>query len=241
MARKKEKVEATGTWLNTYSDMITLMLCFFVALFDTSDADSAAAAQMMSSMDNIGVGPGTGGTTLSSGKLADLGNTIASLPSMEKGKFFGPSLKKATSLFNPEIKSNKVRVTSDERGVVITLASDAFFKPASAEVNIEDTRDLLVRLAEFLKSESVSGRKFRIEGHTDSSAVDPDGPWASNWELSAARAINTLHYLSDFGVDESRFQVAGFAGTMPIASNDTPEGRAYNRRVDIIVLDSAHL
>jgi chemotaxis protein MotB len=241
MGRKREKVESAGTWLNTYSDMVTLMLCFFVALFDTSDADSVQAQQLISSMNNIGVGAGTGGTTLSPGKLAELGNTVASLPSMEKGKFLGTSLKKATSLFQPEIKSNKVRITSDERGVVITLASDGFFRPASAQVDIEATRDLLVRLAEFLKSEAVAGRKFRIEGHTDSSAIDPKGIWKSNWELSAARAINTLHYLTDFGADERRFQVAGFADTMPIASNATEEGRAYNRRVDIIVLDPAHL
>jgi len=241
MARQREKVESQGTWLNTYSDLVTLMLCFFVAMFDTSDADSVQAQQMISSMNNIGVGAGTGGTTLSPGKLAELGNTVSSLPSMEKGRALGTAMKKAISLFQPEIKSNKVRVSSDERGVVITLASDGFFKPASADVNIEETRDLLIKLSELLKSEGVANRKFRIEGHTDDSAVDPRGKWASNWELSAARAINTLHYLSDFGVDERRFQVAGFADTVPIASNATEEGRAYNRRVDVIVLDPAHL
>jgi chemotaxis protein MotB len=245
MARKQEKIEAQGTWLNTYSDLVTLMLCFFVAMFNPSDTDTVEAQQMISSMNNIGVGSGvgtgTGGNTLSPGKLAELGNTVASLPSMEKGKYLGPALKKATSLFQPEIKSNKVRITSDERGVVITLASDGFFRPASAQVDIENTRDLLVRLAEFLKSDAVAGRKFRIEGHTDSSPIDPKGIWKSNWELSAARAINTLHYLTDFGADDRRFQVAGFADTVPIASNATEEGRAYNRRVDIIVLDPAHL
>lgn len=240
--RKRESVQSAGTWLNTYSDMVTLMLCFFVALFNTSEADTVQVQQMISSMSNIGIGAaGAGGNTISAGKLAELGNTVASLPSMERGKFLGTALKKATSLFQPEIKSNKVRITSDERGVVITLASDGFFRPASAEVDIEATRDLLVRLAEFLKSEAVAGRKFRIEGHTDASPIDPRGPWKSNWELSAARAINTLHYLSDFGADERRFQVAGFADTVPIASNATEEGRAYNRRVDIIVLDEAHL
>jgi chemotaxis protein MotB len=71
--------------------------------------------------------------------------------------------------------------------------------------------------------------------------VDPEGPWESNWELSTARSISVLRYLADFGIDERRFQVAGFAATMPLASDDTPEGRAYNRRVDIIVLDDGHL
>jgi len=149
--------------------------------------------------------------------------------------------KKAVSLFQPEIKSNKVRISSDERGIIISLASDAFFRPASADINIEETRTMLVRLSELLKSEELTGRKFRIEGHTDSAPTDPAGPWQSNWELSAARALGVLHYLSDFGVPEQRFQVSGLAATVPIADDSTEEGRAYNRRVDIIILDDAHL
>ena len=64
--------------------------------------------------------------------------------------------------------------------------------------------------------------------------------YESNWELSAARAVNVLHYLSDFGVDEKQFSIAGYADTRPKFSNDTEEGRAYNRRVDIIILDEGH-
>ena len=62
----------------------------------------------------------------------------------------------------------------------------------------------------------------------------------SNWELSATRAANVLHYLADFGVDETVFSIAGYADTQPKFKNDTAEGRAYNRRVDIIVLDEGH-
>ena len=153
----------------------------------------------------------------------------------------GTALRKAISVFSPEIRSNMVRITHDERGIVITLASDAFFNPASARINIEATRDILLRLGGYLASEDLAGRKFRVEGHTDDVDVDPAGPWDSNWELSAIRAINVLHYLADLGIDERRFQVAGFANTAPVATNDTPEGRAYNRRVDIIILDDGHL
>ncbi|MDR3122396.1 MAG: OmpA family protein, partial [Treponema sp.] len=163
------------------------------------------------------------------------------LPAMEKGTSLGTALRKAISLFNPEVKSNKVKVTHDERGLVISLASDAFFNPASARINVEQTRDILLRLGTLLASEDLSGRKFRVEGHTDDVPVDPAGPWESNWELSTARSISVLHYLTDLGIDEKRFQVAGFAATMPIASDDTAEGRAYNRRVDVIVLDDGHL
>ena len=244
MAKKKKEAAGGGgapEWIVTYSDMVTLLLTFFAALFNVSEVDEVQLQQMISSLNNIGMGAMEGGATLTAGRNADLGNTIMSLPSMEKGKSLSTAKKKATSLFAPEVKSNKVRVTTDERGLVISLASDAFFAPASAQVNIEETRDILLRLGALLNSEELAGRKFRIEGHTDSSPVDPNGPWPSNWELSAARSINVLKYLTDIGVEEKRFQVAGFADTVPVASNDTAEGRAYNRRVDIVILDEGHL
>ncbi len=243
MARKKkvQNLGGIGEWIVTYGDMVTLLLCFFIALFDTSEIEPAQMNQMISSLANIGMGSSTGGNTLSVGRLAELGNSVMSLPSMEKGKMLATAKKKAVSLFQPEIKSNKVRISSDERGIIISLASDAFFKPASADINIEETRTMLIRLSELLKSQELAGRKFRIEGHTDSASTDPAGPWQSNWELSTARALGVLHYLSDFGVPEQRFQVSGLAATVPIADDSTEEGRAYNRRVDIIILDDAHL
>ncbi|MDR1956117.1 MAG: flagellar motor protein MotB [Treponema sp.] len=243
MARKqkKEAEGVKGEWIVTYSDMVTLLLCFFVALFEVNEVDPGRMSALLSALANVGMGNSSGGETLSAGKSVELGNTISSLPSMDKGRFLGQALRRAMSLFSPEVKSNKVRITHDERGLVINLASDAFFAPASARINIEETRDILLRLAGLLNSEEVRGRKFRIEGHTDAVPVDPDGPWESNWELSTARSIAVLHYLTDLGVEEKRFQVAGFADTMPISKNDTPEGRAYNRRVDIIILDDGHL
>jgi len=243
MAKKqrKEAEEVKQGWIVTYCDMVQLMLCFFVALFNPEDIDPGQLAAMISSFSNYGLGSSSGGTTLSVGKSADLGNSINTLPALDRGRSLGTSLRRAISLFNPEVRSNKVKVTQDERGLVISLASDAFFDPASARVIIEETRDLMIRLASLLNSNEVGGRKVRIEGHTDSVDVDPSGPWQDNWQLSSERARAVLRYLSDFGVEERRFQVAGFADTMPVSSNATPEGRAYNRRVDIIIIDDGHL
>jgi chemotaxis protein MotB len=221
--------------------MVTLMLCFFVALFNPDEADPAQLAALASAFNNAGLGASLGGNTFSIGKSADLGNNINSLPAQDRGQSLGTALRRAVSLFQPEIRSNKVRVSHNERGLVISLASDAFFNPASARINIDETRDILLRLGTLLASDEVRGRKFRIEGHTDDTPVDPDGPWESNWELSARRSISVLHYLTGIGVEESRFQVAGFADTMPVSRNDTPEGRAYNRRVDVVILDEGHL
>jgi chemotaxis protein MotB len=244
MAKKKKKEGGGPTgqeWLTTYSDMVTLMLCFFAIMFNPDEVTPASTAQIAVSFMARGMGANSGGNTISPGKLAELGNSVLSLPAMDKGKSMGTALRKAVSIFAPEVQSKKMSVTSDERGIIISLASDAFFQPASARINIESTRDILLRLGTLLASEDLAGRKFRIEGHTDSSGVDPAGPWTSNWELSAARSISILNYLAGLGIPEKRFQVAGFADTMPIASDDTPQGRAYNRRADIVILDEGHL
>jgi chemotaxis protein MotB len=243
MAKKKKKDSGGvgGEWIVTYSDMVTLMLCFFVALFNPDDVNPTQLEALISTFANIGQGAQTGGNTLSSGKSADLGNTVMSLPSMEKGRAMGAAMNIAASLFHSETRSNKVKVTSDERGLVISLASDVFFNPASARINVEQTRDILLRLGTLLESPDVRNRRIRIEGHTDDVAVDPAGPWESNWQLSSMRSINVLRYLADLGVNEDRFQVAGFAHTMPVSRNDTDEGRAYNRRVDIIIIEDGHL
>lgn len=182
----------------------------------------------------------SGGLSLSAGMLSDLGNNINSLPSTEKGRSLGTAKKKAVSLFAPDNKSNRITVTSDERGLVITLLSDNFFEPGSAELNISETRETLLRLTEFFNSPEVADRRYRIEGHTDDTPVPSDSKFPSNWELSAARAANVLHYLADYGVKENNFAIAGYADTRPKFTNDTPEGQAYNRRVDIIILDEGH-
>jgi len=250
MAKRERKKVAPppSTALNTYADMVTLMLCFFVIFFNPDEVTQAQLDAVSTSLQTGGIGAMPGGMTLAQGRMAEMGNTIMSLPSMDRGRSLGSALRRAVSVFSPEIRSNRVRVTHDERGLVITLASDAFFEPASARINLEasvpgvpSAREILLRLGSYLASDDLAGRKFRIEGHTDSVDVDPTGPWPSNWDLSAARSISILRYLADLGIEERRFQIAGFADTVPIASNDTPQGRAYNRRVDIIILDDGHL
>jgi chemotaxis protein MotB len=242
MAKKKKKDagEASSAWIVTYSDMVTLMLCFFVALFNPEDVDPSQLAALITAFSNTGIGVSPGGKTLQEGKAAELGNSINSLPAQDRGKAMGTAMRKAVSLFVPEVRSSKVKITQDERGLVISLASDAFFNPASARVNIEETRDILIRLASLLNSTEVGIRKVRVEGHTDSVDVDRV-VWQDNWQLSTERARAVLRYLVDFGVIEKRFQVAGFADTMPVSNNNTDEGRAYNRRVDIVIIDEGHL
>ncbi len=234
---KKCPPEGAADWMLTYGDMVTLLLTFFVMMYTTAEVDGSQLKLILAAFSGLGVLEG--GNTLQAGELAELGNNIMSLPSMDKGRALDKARKLAISQFQPEIKSKKVRITEDERGLIISLAADSFFRPASAEIDIDNTRETLQKVSRLLIS--LEDRKFRIEGHTDSMATDPDGEWPTNWELSSARSVNTLKYLLQYGVPEKQFQVAGFADTVPLASNDTPEGRAYNRRIDIVILTDGHL
>ena len=238
--KAKAPEKPSAAWQGTYGDMITLMLCFFVMLYNPSEVDVTQMATITQSLQMQETESVSGGLSLSAGQLSDLGNNINALPSLEKGKSLGLAKKKAVSLFAPDVKSNKITITSDERGLIITLLSDNFFEEGSAELNINETRETLLRLAEFFKSDELKGRRFRVEGHTDNTPVANFSQFPSNWELSATRAVNVLHYLADYGVRENDFSVAGYSDTRPKFSNDTAEGRAYNRRVDIIILDEGH-
>ncbi len=238
--KKKQKIEdmPAPAYMTTYGDMVTLLLTFFVLMYSAETAKGEDVQVILSAFK--GMGMMSGGNTLEEGKLAELGNTVDSLPSLEKGRSLSDARKRAVSEFQTDTEIKKMKVKADERGLVITIAGDLLFEEGSAEVKIEETRDVLQRAAQIIR-EYADGRKVRIEGHTDSGAPPIDSPYKNNWELSAARAINVLRYLVDYNVDESCFQVAGFADTVPIEDNDLPEGQAYNRRVDIVILSDGHL
>jgi chemotaxis protein MotB len=241
MPEKKHKCPecAVPEYMLTYGDMVTLLLTFFVLMFTTATVDGYKLQLILAAFQ--GLGNFTGGNTLAEGRLAELGNNVESLPSLQAGRSLAQARRLAVSLFQPEIRTNVVRVTEDERGLVISLASDAFFEVASAEVKIEETRDVLIKLSQLLGSPGLEDRLFRVEGHTDDEPTDPNGEWPTNWHLGSSRAVNTMMLLTEFGSPEEKFQVMTFGEFRPLVTNETPEGRAYNRRVDVIILTEGNI
>lgn len=243
MADMKKKCpkceEGSPAWMTTYGDMVTLLLTFFVLMFTTAEIDGQELKLVVAAFNGIGMLEG--GNTLSVGKLAELGNTIESLPSMELGRALAKARKKAVSEFQPEIRSKLVKVTIDERGLIISLAADAYFKSGSAEVNMDNAREMLFKLSSLLNS--MPDRKFRIEGHTDGDPTD-GVTFKSNWELSTARANNVLHRLTEYGANEGQFSVAGYADNQPPLRRmdiSQEEAKAVMRRVEIVILSDGHL
>jgi chemotaxis protein MotB len=135
-----------------------------------------------------------------------------------------------------EISSKSVRITEDERGIVVSLASDFFFGSGRADCG-DSTESVLRKLTGLFTSTTGN---IRIEGHTDDIPIVQGGSLAqrlpTNWELSSQRAVNVLKSLEKLGLDRKRLSAAAFADTRPVKPNDTYDGRAYNRRVEIVIM-----
>ncbi len=136
--------------------------------------------------------------------------------------------------FQKEIQEKELKLSMEDKGLVLRFVAEVFFDSGKADIKPE-AYPILDKVAEFLKEE-VPDRKIAIEGHTDNQPIKYSG-WASNWELSAARALSVLHYLVDEkGIAPERVQAVGYGEYHPIADNSTPEGRQKNRRVEIVIL-----
>ena len=159
-----------------------------------------------------------------------------SLPSTERKTKFAKMRRKAIEVLKPQISSRQVRVAEEERGLVISISSDLFFDPGSARLKPQ-ARNLLDKTGELLRG---IDNFIRIEGHTDSNPVrisTDEDRYETNWELSGARSINVLRYfVEEKGINPKQISQSGFGQYRPIDDNSIPEGRAYNRRVDIVVL-----
>jgi len=231
--RKKHEQKGAPPWLVSMGDMNNLLMCFFIVLMgDISVVTQEEFYLTMSSFKgNLGIL--TGGKSLSPGKLSELGHNMMALPSKDKGKTVGKQMKRALEVFKPEIQSKYVRVMEDERGLVITLASDAFFDTGSAALK-EDIRPVLKKVSEIIRPVN---NFVRIEGHTDNNPITVKKGYKTNWELSGARSINILRYLSEEEkIPPAQLSAVAFGQYRPVDDNNTPEGRAYNRRVDIVIL-----
>lgn len=133
-----------------------------------------------------------------------------------------------------EIKKGEIAVTQLKDKLSLRMVDRILFDSGSADVK-KDGKKVLDRVAEILKK--VADKQIKIEGHTDNVPVGPKvaKKFASNWELSAARAINVVKYLQGQGVDPNLTSATGYGEFKPIASNDTDEGKAKNRRIEIVL------
>ena len=255
MKKKKEKKENGERWLLTYSDLITLLMIFFVVLYSISNVNEVEYKALSQSLENAlgssgksaggsvipkGSGILDGGTGMISDDISENGSTdlesggdysVNTSDGISKEEF----IKLRTSLYNAikdsELK-DKLHITVEDRGMVISLPNDILFDSGEADIKAE-MKPLLDQIAHLLNSiES----PIQVEGHTDNVPVK-NGVYESNWQLSSERAANVVLYLIDnYQIKPERLAAIGYGEYKPVASNETKEGRAKNRRISITVL-----
>ncbi len=236
--KKKEEGNSTPAWMTTWGDMNSLLLTFFIAILTTAEVEGRELRLVLSAFTGS-FGMLTGGTTLSPGELAQMGQTIESLPSRQVGNQLSKALKRVSEMLRPELRSRKVRVEETTKGYRITLASDVYFKPGSAEIDYEEGKETLRKIGLMLKALK-NNFKIEVIGHTDNNGIpvgtDMAKQYPSNWELSTARSASVVRFFESLGIDPKIMYVEGRGQYDPMESNATPEGRAYNRRIDIYVV-----
>lgn len=134
--------------------------------------------------------------------------------------------------FRSMIESGRLRVRIVRGRMVVELPEGILFDSGRAELK-DEGEATLAEVAEVLKD--IPNRQFQIAGHSDNVPIR-SRRYPSNWELSTARAVNVTRYLIEQGVEANRLSAAGYAETQPVASNDTPDGRAQNRRIEIVLM-----
>jgi chemotaxis protein MotB len=223
--RRQEAHLHRDRWLVSYADFITLLFAFFVVLYSAAQVDKRRTAQVASAIQTAFHQSGSLPPPALNGGNPHLPSAPPTSDEQQK------ALKKQIEqTLAAEIASGDVAVRTSPEGLVISLREVGFFDSGSAEIKASSAA-AFAQLAEILRE---NGSDIRIEGHTDNVPIH-NSKFSSNWDLSTARATATIRLLIRYKLKPERMAAAGYAEFHPIAGNDTPEGRANNRRVDIVV------
>ncbi|WP_010240899.1 OmpA family protein [Clostridium arbusti] len=244
--RKKKPQEHVNTerYMLTYSDMITLLMMFFIVMYASSNVDAIKYKQIS---DSFKVAFSGGQTIVGSGDSMDVKNKSSHNNSKESNG----QVQNDKAITQEENRLNQVKQTIDnyikennmtasvnteieERGLVVSVRDTLFFDSGKADVKPELEKKL-VEIGKILNS---IDNYIRVEGHTDNVPIS-NYKYADNLDLSTARAAAVVRVLiKESNINPIRLAAMGYGDQRPVASNNTESGKASNRRVDIVVIDS---
>lgn len=244
MRRRKVNNESKGSplWMATFSDLMTLLLVFFILLFAFSEIDATKFRMIANSFKGI----------FDDQSTFILENPVSSPIELDKPPF-GEDEKDENKTKDKEenepldelltkIKKyladydleGQILATREDRGVVLVLQENILFDSGRAVVK-QQARPFLNKVADLIET---LPNQVEVEGHTDSRRIIQPNQYISNWNLAGDRASNVVNYfIKEHLIPNKRFKIAGYADTQSIASNSTVEGRLKNRRVVIVILD----
>lgn len=225
-------------WMFTFSDLVTLLLTFFVMLLSMKQPE----VQKLKEAFGIFSQGSAGELSLTDmGKVESFQTLMSQITQPAATDLLSAEQELAEALDLPFSADSQmasrlqrgVLLRQEPRGTVITLANDLLFAPGSADL-APKARDTVAKLARVLSS---STQLIAIEGHTDDTRPGTQSPYQTNWALSLARAEAVLQAMLGTGLlDPARLRVAALGDTRPLEANDTPEHRAMNRRTEIVLM-----
>lgn len=228
--------EVTATWLQSYGDMITLILCFFVLLFSMSSIDAKKWQVVSQSLQEALGGAPQEGIGLSTGDLPAVGELEQNLESEKENQELKELMelkKKIDKYVKEKNLENMIATEIEEVGLVIRITTDEVVFDLGSAVLKPLALAFLDHLAPLIKE---TRYEIWVEGHTDDLPIQPGFIYPSNWELSTARASSVIRYfIEKWGFEPARLSAAGYADTKPRFPNDSLEHRALNRRVEIVI------
>ncbi|NRG43834.1 flagellar motor protein MotB [Bacillus sp. CRN 9] len=232
--RKKPEKQKKGApvWMVTYSDLVTLILVFFILLFSMSQIDMIKFKALSEAFSKHAIFDSNSSII----PLDEPPDSTENNDNQERDKdshSLDSLITEVQSYLELNGLEDVIVANKTERGVVLVLQEQVLFETGEAEL-IDDSFPFLDKLGEML---AAMPNLIKVEGHTDSRPIS-NYRYPSNWELSTARSSSVIRYLSEnHDINNRRFTAIGFGDTRPIAANDNPENWEKNRRVEIIIAD----
>ena len=245
-------------WMATYSDLVTLLLCFFILLFSMATIDAQKYVQVakalrssfvkisggdmlftnkgqqMISITNQTNPSDTGDLSTDSEKYVKKAEEmVADSQLQQENQKMEDAANKIRDIVAEKGLSDKVNVVEEKDFVMVRLDSEVFFQSGRADI-LPLGQEILSLITEVLNL--LENKDILVQGHTDNVPIQT-AQFASNWELSTARATNVVRYMVDaYGMDPSRMTATGNGEFRPVGDNDTPAGRQANRRIEIRIM-----
>ena len=232
-------------WIVSYADFITLLFAFFTTLYGISTLDAAKYGRAANGLQSAFAGgapalPGRDATGLAPAPPGARPLAVLTQPDPAPSEMNGPAevslddvRARLRDRLDGPVRQGRLSFELDPRGLVVSIRESGSFVTGSAELS----RDARAVVAEVAGAVREVGNLVRVEGHTDDVPIHT-ARYASNWELSTARATSVVALIVGLhGIDAARLSAAGYSEYHPLAPNDSEANRSRNRRVDIVILD----
>ncbi|MDD6632269.1 MAG: flagellar motor protein MotB [Agathobacter sp.] len=267
MAKKRQEEPKKGApaWQSTFSDLMNLLLCFFVLLFSMSTVDAEKFEMVIASLQSsMSILP-AGGSAIGDGNMVSAGvnqlefldsyyNDLANSQTMNENDVDGEEKDVSDAYKEQELAESEqmaeevqnavnqyglqdlVEVDFNAEYVRISLSGAILFESGSAEF-VPDAKPVLDKISKIL--DNYDKNVIEVEGHTDNVPIVSPGKYEDNDVLSMYRALNVADYIRDASsLNPAHIKSSGRGEYMPVADNSTAEGRALNRRVEIKIYNS---